>query len=253
MHDVHTGVEQFVRRVGPSVQPASVSRMRASSSSGVTRSLPGGSSQSRRHTPSGGASGDLRRRGSGRPPRRHPMQQRLVGPRKFRAQRGHGVSLHRRTAGEADVEEFADGRARAVAAHQVTAAPPDAVGAAGVRGDARGLLLDRVQAVVRGDLHQPFGREGLAEGAGQDVLGDVQGAGSVSSKVISRVTCLRRIDRHPAQRVPAPPSGAPVSRSRSAVVSSRRTTVRARRGSSLPGPRRGRRRAPPAAPVPGRA
>lgn len=88
------------------------------------------------------------------------MQQRLVGPRKFRAQRGHGVSLHRRTAGEADVQEFAHGRARAVAADQVTAAPPGALGAAGVGGDARGLLFERVETVVHGDLHQPLAREG---------------------------------------------------------------------------------------------
>ncbi len=56
------------------------------------------------------------------------MEQRLVGPREFRAQCGDGVSFHRRTAGEADVLEFADGRAGAVAAHQVTAAPPGAGG-----------------------------------------------------------------------------------------------------------------------------
>ena len=224
--------------------------MRATSSSGVTRSLPGGSSQSRRHTPSGsGRRGDLPARGSGRPPRRHPVKQRLTGPRKFRTQCGHGVSLHRRTAGEADVLEFAHGGARAVAADQVTAAPPCALGAAGVGRDAGGLLLDGVQAAVHGDLDEPLAAMAVAQGAGQYVLGDVQGGGvrdalapvasssAASSKAISRITCLRRIDRHPAQWTPAPASGhtgQPFQQG--GGVLAQHDGAREARGSSLPGP-----------------
>ncbi len=111
-----------------------------------------------------------------RPPRRHAVEQRLVGPREFGAQGGYGVSFHRRTAGEADVLEFADGGAGAVAADQVTAAPPGAGGATGVGRDTGLLLLDAVQPAVHGDLDQPFTGERRAQDTGQLVLGDVQGS-----------------------------------------------------------------------------
>lgn len=114
------------------------------------------------------------------------MQQRLAGPGKFRTQRRHGVSFDGCTSGEADVLELAHGRARSVAADQVTAAPPRAVGAAGVRRDARGLLLDRVEAAAHGDLDQPLVDDGLAQGAGQRVLGEMQRGGRVGALGVLR-------------------------------------------------------------------
>ncbi|BFO15882.1 hypothetical protein SHKM778_22700 [Streptomyces sp. KM77-8] len=105
------------------------------------------------------------------------MQQRLVVPGKLGAQGGHGVTFHRGAAGEADVLQFAHGRARAVAADQVTAAPPGAGGAPGVGGDARRLLLHAVQPAVHGDPDEPFTGQRRAQRTRQHVLGDVQGSG----------------------------------------------------------------------------
>src|SRR5690606_35755657 len=84
---------------------------------------------------------------------------------------------HRGAAGEADVLEFAHGRARPVAADQVTAPPPGARRAARAGGDARGFLLYGVQPALHGGLHEPLADESLAQGVRQDVLGDVQGSG----------------------------------------------------------------------------
>ncbi len=105
------------------------------------------------------------------------MQQGLVLPGEFGAQGGDGVTFHRGAAGEADVLELAHGGARAVAADQVTAAPPGAGGAPGVGGDAGPFLLQGVEPAVHGDLDEPFVLQGRAQGTGEDVLGDVQGSG----------------------------------------------------------------------------
>lgn len=59
--------------------------------------------------------------------------------------------------------------------------------------------------------------------------------GESSPSDSSRTSCLRRIDRHPAHRTPSCRSALQPSRSTRAAVSSRSTTVRAGRVSSLPG------------------
>ena len=176
----------------------------------MTRSLPGRQQPVQPpHAVGERAGGDLAAGRAGRAPRGHAVQQRLAGPGEFRAQRGDGVPFDGRTAGEADVQQLADGGARAVAADQVTAAPPGAVGAAGVRGDARRLLFDGVETAVHGDLDEPLAGERVAQGAGQLVLGECSGAGGgqpgrpePEAMRRSRITCLRRIDRQPAQREP---------------------------------------------------
>jgi hypothetical protein len=123
------------------------------------------------------AGGDLAGERAGRAPWRQAVQQGLAGPGEVGAQGGDGVPFHRRTAGEADVLEFADRRAGAVAADQVTAAPPGALRAAGVGRDARGLLLHAVDPAVHGDPHPRLAGEGGAQGAGEHVLRDVQRGG----------------------------------------------------------------------------
>ncbi len=121
-----------------------------------------------------GPSGDLPGGRPGHPPRRHPVQQRVGSPGEFRAQCRHGVAFDGRAPGEADVLELAHRGARPVAADEVTPSPPGALGPAGVRGDPRRLLLDGVDAAVDDDAHQPLPGEGLAQRAGQHVLGEVQ-------------------------------------------------------------------------------
>lgn len=222
----------------PPLQPASVSRTRATSSSGVTRSLPGGSSQSRRQTPSG----------SGRPvtsPAEGP-DTRHGGVRWSNAWSGHGSSVR-----------------RAATACRSTAVRPGKRMSRSLRTVERGPSQPtrwlprhqvpwgpRVWAVTpEGSCSMPsrrlstaiFTSRWLTRAARRTPVSTCwamcRGAGSVvSSNLTSRVTCLRRIDRHPAQWTPAPSRDVAVSRSIRAAVSSRRTTVRASRGSSLPGP-----------------
>ncbi|CAM5661568.1 hypothetical protein SCALM49S_05316 [Streptomyces californicus] len=120
---VDAGVQQFVRRHSPH-QPAKVSRTRLIRASGVTRSASAGSSQSSRHTPPGNGRAE-----TSAPAFRQgglPVQNGLARPREFGPEGGDGVPLHRRTAGEADVEQLADGGPGAVAADQIASAPPGA-------------------------------------------------------------------------------------------------------------------------------
>jgi hypothetical protein len=136
------------------------------------------------------------------------VQQRFLGPGEFGAQRGDGVPLDGRTAGEADVLQLADGGAGAVAADQVTAAPPGALGAAGTGGDAGRLLLDAVEPAVHGDPHQPFIGQCRAQGAGQDVLGDVHGRRVVEGDLAHHLLAPHRPPSGPtAARLPDRQSG----------------------------------------------
>lgn len=176
VHGVDSGVEEFVRRcraARPAGQglPDAGHKEFGSDQVLARRQQP----VQAPHALGERAGGDLPGGRAGRPPRRHPVQQRPVLPGEFRAQGGDRVALDRRTAREADVLELAHGGTRAVAADQVTAAPPGAFGAAGVGGDARGLLLDRVQTAVGDELDQSLLGQGGAQGAGQDVLREVQG------------------------------------------------------------------------------
>ncbi len=152
---VDAGVEEFVRRshpLGPAGEGLTDAVHQEFRSDQV---LPGRQQPVQApHTVRQRAADDLSRRGTGRTPGRHPVEQRLVGPREFRAQRGDGVSFHRGAAGETDVLELAHGGAGPVAADQITAAPPGAARPAGVGGDAGTLLLDTVQTAVDRDLHQ---------------------------------------------------------------------------------------------------
>lgn len=102
------------------------------------------------------------------------MQQRFTGPGKFRAQRGHGVSLDGRASREADVEQLAHRGARSVAAHQVTAAPPGVLGPARVGGQPARVLLQGVELALDRDLDEPFIGDGGAQGAGQHMLRHMQ-------------------------------------------------------------------------------
>lgn len=82
------------------------------------------------------------------------MQNSLVGPGQFGPERGDGMPLHRRTAGEPDVQQLAHGRPGAVAADQITPAPPGRTRLPGVHRDAVGVLLQRVDPAHRHPLDQ---------------------------------------------------------------------------------------------------
>ena len=79
-------------------------------------------------------------------PRRLAVQQRhaLVG--QWDPQGGHGVPVDGRAAGEAHPQQLAHAGPRAVAADQVTSAPPRGVGALGADADTAVVLLDGVDA-----------------------------------------------------------------------------------------------------------
>ncbi len=137
------------------------------------------------------------------------MQQRFAAPREFGAQGRDGVPLDGRAPRETDVLEFADGGARAVAADQVTPAPPGALGAPGVCRDARRVLFDAVQPALHRHLHQRLPGERRPQDAGQDVLGEVQGSGSGGlgtaglGGILGRAT-PRVLDAPERAAVPAP-------------------------------------------------
>ena len=152
-------------------QPARVSRTRVTSVSGVTRSAAGGSSQSSRHTPSG----------SGRAVISPPTAVvRHGGMRCSNASPGQGSSVRRAATacrstavrpGKRMPRSLRTVERGAVAADQVTAAPPGALGAAGVGGDAVVVLLQRVEPALHGDLDQRVRRRRRRAGrAVSDVL-----------------------------------------------------------------------------------
>lgn len=87
-------------------------------------------------------------------PRRQPVQHGLAGPGQLGAQRGDGMPLHRRTPREPDVQELAHGGPGAVAADQITPAPPRRVGLPGVHRDTGRVLLQGIDPAERCHLHQ---------------------------------------------------------------------------------------------------
>lgn len=103
------------------------------------------------------------------------MQQGLARPGEFGAQRGHGVPFDGGAAREADAEQLAHGGAGAVAADQVTPAPPRGLGAPGVGGDPVVVLFQGVHTALGDQLDQRVRRGGVAQPARQRVLRHVQG------------------------------------------------------------------------------
>lgn len=104
---------------------------------------------------------------------RTAVQQRLARPGQFRAQGGDRVALYGGAAGEADAEQLAHGGAGSVAADQVTPAPPRGFGAPGVGGDPVVVLLQGVEFALGDQLDQGVRGGGVAQPAGQGVLGQV--------------------------------------------------------------------------------
>lgn len=105
------------------------------------------------------------------------MQQGLAGPGEFAAQRGDRVPFDGRPAREADVQQLADGRPGAVAADEVTPAPPRSVGAAGVGADAVLVLFEVGEPAAGDDLGELLAGQCGAQGAGERVLGEVDRRG----------------------------------------------------------------------------
>lgn len=244
---VHAGVEEFVRR-GRAVGPAREGGPDARHQRFGGDEFAAGRQQPVDPPAVAGerAGGDL---GAGAAPRRIAVQDLLAGERQRAADRGHGVPFDGGAAGEADVEEFADGGAGAVAADQVAAVPRRCARSAGGTGRAGGggpaaragaggdpvaVLFDLLQAGAGDETGQRFAVERLTQGAGEGVLRQVEGAGSASSKVWAATSWRRRSERTPVSRVPPRVKPVPARRAASAAVSSRRTTVRAQRSSSGP-------------------
>ncbi|GAA5012076.1 hypothetical protein GCM10025734_57290 [Kitasatospora paranensis] len=90
---------------------------------------------------------------------------------------GDRVPVHGGPAGEADLEQLADGGAGAVAADQVAAAPPGAgavAGAGGAHAHPVAVLLQFDDLGERHQLDQRGGGDGVPQAALEAVLGEVQ-------------------------------------------------------------------------------
>ena len=118
----------------------------------------------------------------------------------------------------------------AVAAHQVTAAPPGALGARGVCGDAARVLLQGVEPAVHGDPDEPLLGGGLAQGARSARAGRCERGRAPSlaeaCELRAESSCLRR-SRPPARPSCGSCSRAPNERSSASGAPSSDRGVRA--------------------------
>ncbi|SCF76984.1 hypothetical protein GA0115255_1057514 [Streptomyces sp. Ncost-T6T-2b] len=140
------------------------------------------------------------------------MRHGLAGPGQFGPQRGDCMPLHRRTTGKADVQQLAHGRPGAVAADQITPAPPGRSRLPGVHRDAVAVLLQGVDPAQRHQPDQRFLVHRRTQRGAQLVLRQVQRCGEEPGERLTVLVRPAPTQRHlpdqllPAHRTPARPA-----------------------------------------------